>query len=276
MTFLAALAIAGLPGTVMHANDWSSDARTILTVLVPRPLDPDSGGRGTRLGAVQDRLTETPSIKSARVLSNDQLNQLLRPWLAISVTDIALPIPTVIAVHLNVAPREFGSLAVQLAEEASGTIVEDHSVWSGRPGKLAHAVRLYSIFVLATLAMLTVTIVGVATAFDLTTKWDLVQIVIQLGATDHYVARRFAGRAATSGWVAGAIGAMFALPIIFMLAAHTNQLGERGFSALGITGFLSNVPVTMWFIPVVLTLTAAIISFLTTYLVVSLWLYRQR
>src|SRR3954466_4756464 len=81
MAFLAALALAGWIGTASLARHWEEGVGSVLTVQVPQPRGPALQMDGTRLSGVLALLTGTPGIASARSLSEEQLAELLRPWL---------------------------------------------------------------------------------------------------------------------------------------------------------------------------------------------------
>ncbi|MEJ1975718.1 MAG: hypothetical protein WDN49_06110 [Acetobacteraceae bacterium] len=84
------------------ALHWQRGAAAVLTVQVPNPRL--SAGDGTRLERVVAVLHETPDIAAVRVLSDDELADLLRPWLGGAAQAMSLPLPAVIEVRL--APGE--------------------------------------------------------------------------------------------------------------------------------------------------------------------------
>ena len=100
MAFLAALALAGWVGAASLARHWQQGAGSAVTVQVPRPREPAAQGGGTRLDRVLALLVGTPGIASARALSDEELGELLRPWLGSGAERLAVPLPAVIAVRL--------------------------------------------------------------------------------------------------------------------------------------------------------------------------------
>src|SRR4249920_3899809 len=81
MAFLAALALAGWVGAAALARHWQQGAGSALTVQVPRPQELAAQGGGSRLDRVLTLLTGTPGIAAARALTDEELGELLRPWL---------------------------------------------------------------------------------------------------------------------------------------------------------------------------------------------------
>ena len=101
MAFLAALALAGWFGTAALSRHWQQGAGASLTVQVPQASEPAAHGGQTRLAAVLATLTATPGVASAHALSEQELADLLKPWLGQAAERLAIPIPAVIAVRLT-------------------------------------------------------------------------------------------------------------------------------------------------------------------------------
>jgi cell division transport system permease protein len=274
MAFLAALAIAGWMGAAVLIRHWEGGAGSILTVQVPRAGEPVTGGSETRLAAVQALLVAAPGVQSAKALSDEQLDALLRPWLGADMKSLAMPVPAVIAVHLSGESRDLTSLAAQLAQSAPGTIVEDHAAWAGRLGTLVRSLQLCSGLVLLIVSLVTAAVIAVATRSGLTARREAILIVYQLGASDGYIARRFATRAAALASVGGVIGGLFALPVVFSLTTLAAPLAGRGVPALTATDAFAFFPLPLWPLPVILPVAAAVIGYLTTQITMRRWLHR--
>ena len=274
MAFVAALAIAGWVGASGLIGRWDSGAGATLTVQVPRAGEPDATGNGTRLAGVQGLLTAAPGVTSVKVLSDEQLDALLRPWLGADVKNLAVPVPAVIAVHMAGEPKDLDGLAARLAQNAPGTIIEDHVVWAGRLGSLARSLRRCSGLVLLVVALVTTAVIAAATRSGLLARRDAIMIVSQLGATDGYIVRRFAAHTAALGCIGGAIGGLCALPVLFALTILAAPLAERGVPPLTESAIFTFLPPRLWVLPVILPATAGIIGYLTTQITVRRWLRR--
>jgi cell division transport system permease protein len=272
MAFLAALAIAGWMGAAVLTGHWESGAGATLTVQVPRASEPDAAGTGTRLDTVRTLLSAAPGVESANVLSDEQVNALLRPWLGADVKDLAVPIPAVIAVLMAGEARNLADLASEMARKAPGTILEDHAAWAGRLGALARSLQLCSGLVLLIVTLVTAAVIAVATRSGLTARREAILIVYQLGATDGYIARRFATRAATLASIGGAIGGLFALPVVFTLTALAVPLAGGSAPAATPAAAFAFLPLPLWLLPLILTVAAAVIGYLTTQVTMRRWL----
>ena len=272
MAFLAALALAGWTGAASLTRHWESGAGATLTVQVPSPAEPDAANAGSRLDAAVRLLAETQGVQATTTLSDEQLNTLLRPWLGTDTKTLAVAVPAVIAVQLRDAGVDLTALSAGLAERVPGTIVEDHAAWAGRLGALARSLQLCSGLVLLIVALVTAAVIAVATRSGLAARRDAVMIVYQLGATDGYIAQRFALRAATLASAGGLIGGLFALPVLFTLATLALPLARGGVAGPGPGGALSMLPAGLWLLPLILPVVAAAIGYLTTQVTMRQWL----
>jgi len=272
MAFLAALAVAGWMGAAVLTRNWEGGAGSTLTVQVPRPGEQDAAGSGTRLSAVQSLLLAAPGVATARALSDAELNTLLRPWLGADMKDLAVPVPAVIAVHMNGELADLPRLAAKLAESVPGTILEDHAAWAGRLGTLARSLQLCSGLVLLIVTLVTAAVISVATRSGLAARREAVLIVYQLGATDGYIAQRFASRAAALALAGGAIGGVFALPVVFTLTALAAPLAGVQVPMMTAKAAYSFLPLPFWLLPVILPVAAALIGYLTTQVTMRRWL----
>ena len=266
MTFLAALTLAGVIAAAALAEHWQSGAAAVLTVQVPQPTAP--AGESTRLERVVALLRGSPGVSSVRVLSTNELAELLRPWLGNATQASALPLPAVVEVRLVPGETEPDrNLELRLSEAAPGTFLEGHGVWLQRLTTLARSLQLCAAAALLLVAAVGAAVVAVATRAGLAARRDAIEIVHGLGATDNFIAGRFASRATVLAATGACIGAAVALPVLLGLAAlaapFTGNAPEAGFPDL---------PVSLWLSLPALPVVAAAIGWFTAQATVRGWL----
>lgn len=276
MTFLAALAMGGWFGTAALALHWQQGAGTSLTVQVPQATDPAASGGQTRLAAVLALLTGTPGVASAHALSDQELADLLKPWLGQGAGRLAIPIPAVIAVHLTDTASSLESLSRRLDAAAPGTLVEDHDQWVGRLAVLARSLQACAGLTLLLVAGVAAAVIAVATRAGLSTRREAIEIVHGLGATDAYIAGRFAARATLLAAAGAAAGALVALPILLALARMAAPFvgAPAGAAADTLQDALGALPATLWLALPCLPISAGAIGFVTAQGAVRRWLRR--
>lgn len=274
MAFLAALALAGWIGSASLARHWQEGVGSVLTVQVPQPGAPASQLSGTRLTNVLALLTGTPGVASARPLSEEELADLLRPWLGAGADRLAVPLPAVIAVRLTDSAPDLSDIARRLEGVAPGTLLEDQGVWIRRLSVLARSLQACAGLAVILVAMVAAAVIAVATRAGLAARREAIEIVHGLGATDGYIAGRFATRATTLAAAGGLAGSVLATPVLLTLAALAAPFGGTSKPAETLSEWLAVLPPGLWLALPGLPACAALIGFMTAQGTVRRWLRR--
>jgi cell division transport system permease protein len=286
MAFLAALALAGSAGASALVRHWQEGAASAVTVQVPGPSQPSLGDTPgqSRLDKVLDLLRAAPGVARARALTAAELADLLRPWLGNGDAGQALPLPAVIQVRLAGGGPDLAALQDQLAAAAPGTLVESHGAWVQRLAVLARSLQACAWLALGVVAAVAAAVVMVGVRTGLLARRESIEIVHGLGATDGYIARRFAARATLLAALGGFVGALAAVPVLLLLASLAAPFiaaapaappapAPGGAVAVWLA-LLRTLPSELLFGLPVLPLATAVIGFLTAQATVRGWLRR--
>ena len=296
MAFLAALTLAGAMAAAGMAAHWRLGAAAALTVQVPRPQA--RAGEAARIDRAMALLRATPGIAQVRALGSAELDDLLRPWLGDGAQALSLPLPAVVEVRLAPGEAEPANLPARLEAAVPGAFVESHGVWLQRLTTLARSLQACALAALVVVAAVAAAVVTVATRAGLAARRDAIEIVHGLGATDGFIAGRFASRATLLAAAGAAIGALAALPVLLALAQLAAPFGAMGqaappgvmgqaappgvmgqaapFGAIGeaAPALLPRLPLALWLALPALPAAAAAIGWLTAQATVRRWLRR--
>jgi cell division transport system permease protein len=178
-------------------------------------------------------------------------------------------------VQLNDSWVETERLALRLNEIVPGTLVESHGVWIGRLTVLARSLQACAGLALVLVASVAAAVIAVATRAGLSARREAIEIVHGLGATDGYIAARFAGRATLLAATGGTVGAVLALPMLIGLANLAAPFaGTAAQESPSPTDVVTALPAALWLIIPGLPAAAAAIGFLTAQGTVRRWLRR--
>jgi cell division transport system permease protein len=274
MALLAALALAGWVGAASLARHWQEGAGAALTVQVPQPADPAAQGGGTRLDRVLALLAGSPGIASAHALTAAELDTLLHPWLGAAAERLAVPLPAVIAVRLTQSDVAVGPLAARLDAAAPGTLTESHDMWIRRLARLSRSLQACAGMALLLVVGVAAAVIAVATRAGLAARREAIEIVHGLGATDGYIAARFAGRATLLAVTGGTAGALLALPVLLTLAILAAPFAGAAPAPDTPAEVLATLPMALWLALPGLPAAAAAIGFITAQGTVRWWLRR--
>lgn len=293
MAFLAALALAGSAGAAALVRHWQEGAAAALTVQVPNPAEPlprtADGAEETRLDHALTVLRTTTGIVSARALTQAELVELLRPWLGDAGAGPSLPLPAVVQVHLAGNGPDLPALQARMEAAVPGTLVESHGTWVQRLATLARSLQACAWLALAVVAAVAAAVIMVATRAGLSARRDSIEIVHGLGATDGYIAGRFARRATWLAGLGGLLGALASVPVLLALAslaapfvsasadtdaAMAPRMADMASSVQMMAQTLRTFPAELWLGLPALPVVAAVIGFLTAQATVRRWLRR--
>jgi cell division transport system permease protein len=273
MAFLAALALAGVLAASALARHWQAGAGAMLTVQVPQPKEPAASGGGSRAEAVLAALRAAPGSAEARMLGDEELAALLRPWLGSFSGRIAIPLPAVIEVHSEADRLDRPALAAALERAAPGTVVEENDRWVRRLAALARSLQACAGLVIAVVGFVATAVIAVATRTGLAARRDAIETVHGLGASDGYIASRFASRVTLLAACGGGIGAALALPVLLGLTALAQPFSGEPAPG-GPLALLAGMSLPLWLCLPALPAVAAAIGWLTAQGTVRRWLRR--
>lgn len=264
MAFLAALALAGAVAAASLSGRWQQGAASALTVQVPQPRA--AAGTQIRLDRTLAILKASAAVASAEALDHARLVRLLRPWLGSGGKELEPLLPAVVTVQLRPG-GDISALRRQLAAAVPSVLVENQGSWAGRLTMLARSLEACAEVVLAVVALVAAAVVAVAIRSGLAARRESIEIIHGLGATNSFIAGRFAARATWLTGTGGLAGAVLALPVLLWLARLATP-----FSATPNQG--PAVPILLLLALPALPAAAAAIGFLTAQGTVRIWLRR--
>jgi cell division transport system permease protein len=294
--FLAALTLAGAYGARALSARWAGGAAQLVIIQVPQPDQPaQNTAQGQAMGqnradAVQGALASLPAGSTVHRLSSQELENLLQPWLGgglnsgqPGVSAPAMPMPAVIRVELPDGSAPPTTLERDLSTLAPGVIVERNSLWSTRLNALANSLLACAALALLTVCGVATLITGLTTRAGLASRRDIITTLHGLGASDSYIAGRFARRTASLALGGGLVGTVLAcLPLFALLQITAPFTADAQMAPLPATqdglvdygAILDTIPPDLVIGLVCLPIVAALICWLTTQLSVRLWLRR--
>jgi cell division transport system permease protein len=256
--YFAVLTLAGAMAMYPMVDRWSRGLAGQLTVQVPVP---ETISNGARSEAIVDRvlqlLSETPGVTSTAIMENQEVAALLKPWLGDGVEPQDLPLPTLIAVAVDVAAYpDLRILGQKLNEIAPGSVVDDHKRWLVGLLNFARFAELTAAAVVILTGALVIVTVGFVTRAGLAIHREVVELLHLMGAEDAYIARQFQNHAFKLGLGGGLVGFALAALTVLLMGHLLDETHNAFLPDL-------NLSATHWAILTMLPLGAALIATLT-------------
>ena len=230
MVYLAALALTAGMAMQKLVLRWDQGLAGRLTVQLPAPeAEADKAARDEQIVEVLALLSKTPGVSRARALEEEEVAELLEPWLGEGSTDQDLPLPTLIAVTLDAeAAPDLAALEARLARAAPGAMIDDHQRWLGNLLDLARTIETLAFLVVVAVGGIAVISVIFVTRAGLAIHRGVIDLLHLIGAQDAYIARQFQSHALRLGLRGGTIGLLLALITVLTMG----HLLERSEAAL--------------------------------------------
>ncbi|MCW4580300.1 cell division protein FtsX [Gluconacetobacter entanii] len=295
MAFLAALALAGGIGAHALSARWTHGAGAVVTVQVPDPDAPATGTPGTAVGnGATTRIQAAMATLSAAAgddpgavhrLTDGELRNLLAPWIE-QGSDLVLPMPAVIEVHARDAHHLPDDVMRTLQAQVPGIVVEHDSIWSDRLAALADSLQTCALLAIFIVIAVSAVVIMAATRAGLQARRRAIDLIHSLGATDGYIAARFAWRVGTLALLGGACGSVLAMPVLVvlcLLAAPFNGadmpdmqavFSPAAWNVASATQVLGVLPSSLLAMLGALPVGAAALGWVTTQMTVRAWLRR--
>lgn len=224
MVFLAVLALAVSLILSGLARRWDSELSSGMTVQVAPTGTANAREMDERVRKVMDALAASAFVADASRLSDADARALVEPWLGDGALVAELPLPVLIDVRLAEG-ADLSDLSEQLARAAPHVTVEDPARWLGDLRRLARAVQVVAVGIIALIGGAGVVSIIFAASSGFAVHRQEVELLHVMGATDSYVAGQFQRHMLRQSLLGGGIGFLLALATLWGLEQAGRGLG---------------------------------------------------
>lgn len=226
MALLAGCALLFARGSMRLSGDWQTQLSDTLTVQVMLENSEDWAAQ-TDLA----RLTLANKLPGAdiEVVSQSDAKDLLKPWLGNAALPDDLPVPGLI--NLTGKDIDAGRVETALSEVGVTANIDDNTRYADQlrgTAKRLVTIGLGTLFLIL-LAGLSVNIF--ATRAGMTAQKEIIRVLVQVGASDKFIAKLFVGQALRRGALGAAFGLSFAA-LLWLILSITGDWGGLGWTGL--------------------------------------------
>jgi cell division transport system permease protein len=257
LTTIAVAAGLALSNVAMKA---AAELEGGITVQV---IEAGEARRQAETEAVIARLREMPDVVSLRLVPEEELSQLVEPWLGSGVgadkdPAIEIPVPSLIDVRLGVqvTPGRVASIHETLRAVAPSARVDAQSSWLDPVFDAIESLQWLAIALVVLLATALSAAVLLAVRTALGANRETIEIVHLLGGTDAQIARELQRSIGLEAAAGGLLGLLLAGVVMLFLGSRFAQLG----AGLVESGALGPVD---WVLLALVPVAAAVLAMLT-------------
>ena len=265
--FIFAITLSGVLSINSILENWNQSILGSLTVQIMPINDANQEKAAAETLAYQEKAIEflqtVEGVIKVTPLDDEQLKNLIQPWLGDGVNIENLPMPRIIDVKLSSdAEIDFAKLAQDLAVASPQASLDNHKLWLSKLIRFADGLKLIALTILLLVTAISAGAIFYTTQMSLGLHKYIIEILHIMGAKDAYVAQQYAKRMAFLGLIGGLFGLFFAIPIIFFIGSLATQI-EGGIISE------ANLSIGNWIMILILPLFAMAISMFTAYYTVK-------
>jgi cell division transport system permease protein len=210
--------------SISHTLDGQSRAAVgSLQVEVPRSKAADA----TLMGSIMTEIKRTSGVREAKIITTEEMNTLLKPWLGEDIALEELSVPVMIDVITEVdagkTTVDVDGLRRALRKFDSNIRVDDRGPWAVQVTQATSLVQALMIFIALLLVTCVIAMIVLLAKTSLRLHFKTVSLLHMFGATDEYILRQFQYNSAWLAARGGAAGALAAALIFTVMAMLSVQ-----------------------------------------------------
>ncbi len=204
LAFLAVFLLAASLSASRLAGVWAADLSNIVMVRIPADVPDQEAVTETALVF----LAQAPGVAAVRVISAEEEQALLAPWLGPNISVDLLPLPKLIEVTAAAEGLNVALLSAELSAAVPGAILDDHVSWRLPLIAAANRARLFAWTSVGLLTGVLIGLVTLAAQVSLTSNRQTIGVLRLVGATDAYIAQAFVRRFTLRGFAGALAGTL--------------------------------------------------------------------
>lgn len=232
MVYLTALTVTGSGILESLAERWNRELSGSLTL----ELDPVAAGSASmagpaiaqaRLESALRILSQESAIAHLRPINDDEVADLLEPWLGEGIPVEYLPLPKLVDIRLKPGKTvNLDHLRRQL-ESVEGARLDTHGLWLADLRRMAAAIELVAAGILLVISVTAVVAVAAASSARLQLHEKAVRLLHLIGASDAYIARQFQWQSLLIALRGSVIGLGLALATMFLVSVAAGKVATN-------------------------------------------------
>ena len=226
MTFLAVMALSGAFALSGMTKRWSSGLENKLTIEIPAEK---SNGELRSKAQIEDftakvvkTLEKNENIDSFNVLDEEDIRDLISPWLGEDMILDEIPLPGLISAQLHAStPEVLGGLEKDMALINDNIRIDTHETWLMSLLRMTGALKLSASAITLIIGLTTIVAVAGGVRARMAIHREDVELLHLMGASDEYITKQFQRHALILAGKGAAIGTVLSLITLFIIGQMT-------------------------------------------------------
>tara|TARA_B100000886_G_C20425900_1_gene493977 strand:+ start:4911 stop:5807 length:897 start_codon:yes stop_codon:yes gene_type:complete len=194
MVWLATLAFAASMILSNISKNWEGVLTGAITIQIIPSENDDTQILKNKTQKLLALLSKIPAIESASIVTLDEINKMLQPWLGEKSlsTELGIPIPVLIDARLkkNMVINT-DALSASLKATVKGVRLNDHALWVDRLLEFTQAIRIVALTIMVLVIISAITTVVFSTRTGLTIHSEIIELTHFIGAREEFIRNQF-------------------------------------------------------------------------------------
>lgn len=228
MVYMATLVLSGDMVLNRVTGHWENTMTGRMTVEIPPVEGANEIAANARASAVIEVLEDAGGVINARRLPDDELLEMIDPWLGGIVAPDVLPMPVLIDVEIDPQNKpDLAALNAKIARQVPDARLDDHQAWLSDVLELINAMKIAALTLTFAIFMTAIGAVGGAIRSRMALHGDEVNLLHLMGASDGYIAGQFQRYAMISTLQGGMAGIILAWLTLYVLGRMAGELDSQ-------------------------------------------------
>lgn len=226
MCVLGMLALCASFALSAMTQRWASGLEGKVTVEIPAS---DSGGDTIAPGIVRSMTDEAakvlmghPDVSEAAIMEDEDIKELLAPWLGHDMAMDSIPIPGLISVTFEKGSTpDLEDILIQIRDVAPQARIDTHESWLSDVMRFTGALQFAAILLTLIIGATTLVAVAGGVRSKLSENKEELELLHLMGASDSYIARQLQRHTlilSLQGGMTGVVAGGILLYVISMVA----------------------------------------------------------
>jgi len=230
MTILAMLALAASFTLSEMTDRWSSGLENKITIEIPAE---DADGNLLERSNVKEStqkiskiLENHPAVEEMQVMDEDDIRDLVSPWLGEDLAMNSIPVPGIISVSLQQgAEIDLERLEERLRQIAPSARIDTHENWLSSVLRFTGALQFAAALLTLVIGITTIVAVAGAAQSRLAVHKDELELLHLMGATDEYITRQLQRHTLFLSLQAALVGTLIGAAILLLIDWISGEMG---------------------------------------------------